>query len=273
MDISRRGALAQVALAGFINLLIARLSPAEAQNAIYSYDALGRLTGVTYQNGATVAYTYDAAGNRTQVVHTPGSSSPPPPPPPPPPLPNGTVVFDSSTPGNWSWTAGTTQNYEVKVWGPGAGGTGMWVFYDEKYNMQAYPGGGGGGGGYCLRQFSVTQNDTLGGRIGAGGAPVDYGYVSAGSEATTLASYQSASLSAGPGNGSSGGTASGGTTNTNGRAAGLTNVTDGGGAGNGGGDQTTAGANGTTPGGGGAGDNWSPTVGSGRNGRVLITAR
>lgn len=48
---------------------------------VYAYDALGRLTSATYPNGVTITYTYDAAGNRTQVV---AASTPPPPPPPPP---------------------------------------------------------------------------------------------------------------------------------------------------------------------------------------------
>ena len=42
---------------------------------IYNYDALGRLQSVSYQNGGSVTYTYDAAGNRTQVTNTAGSSS------------------------------------------------------------------------------------------------------------------------------------------------------------------------------------------------------
>jgi len=37
----------------------------------YTYDLLGRLTGVTYSNGSTVTYAYDAAGNRTTVAQTP----------------------------------------------------------------------------------------------------------------------------------------------------------------------------------------------------------
>ncbi len=35
----------------------------------YTYDELGRVRSVTYSNGSTVNYTYDPAGNRTQVVH------------------------------------------------------------------------------------------------------------------------------------------------------------------------------------------------------------
>jgi YD repeat-containing protein len=36
-----------------------------ASNLTYTYDALGRLTGVVYDSGITVTYTYDAMGNRT----------------------------------------------------------------------------------------------------------------------------------------------------------------------------------------------------------------
>ena len=52
-----------------------------ADQFIYNYDALGRLQSVTYQNGGSVAYTYDAAGNRTQVTNTAGSASNGPPTP------------------------------------------------------------------------------------------------------------------------------------------------------------------------------------------------
>ena len=37
----------------------------------YTYDTLGRLATVTYDNGNEIIYTYDAAGNRTQVVIQP----------------------------------------------------------------------------------------------------------------------------------------------------------------------------------------------------------
>jgi YD repeat-containing protein len=35
---------------------------------VYSYDSLQRLTGVTYDNGGSIAYTYDAVGNRLTLV-------------------------------------------------------------------------------------------------------------------------------------------------------------------------------------------------------------
>ena len=42
----------------------------------FHYDALGRLTRVTYETGVVVQYSYDAAGNRSQVV-TSGLNRPP----------------------------------------------------------------------------------------------------------------------------------------------------------------------------------------------------
>ena len=40
-----------------------------ATNVKYTYDALGRVTSIAYDNGTTVYYLYDAAGNRiTQVI-------------------------------------------------------------------------------------------------------------------------------------------------------------------------------------------------------------
>lgn len=39
-----------------------------AGSATYTYDALGRLSSVTYGSGVTITYVYDAAGNRTSYV-------------------------------------------------------------------------------------------------------------------------------------------------------------------------------------------------------------
>jgi YD repeat-containing protein len=43
----------------------------------YQYDSLGRLIRVTYDNGAVVQYSYDAAGNRTTVVANLNLNRPP----------------------------------------------------------------------------------------------------------------------------------------------------------------------------------------------------
>jgi YD repeat-containing protein len=65
------------------------LSAAAVAATTYEYDALGRVTKATYDDGSYVQYQYDAAGNRTTVTTTVATSPPPPPPPPPPPTCNG----------------------------------------------------------------------------------------------------------------------------------------------------------------------------------------
>lgn len=39
-------------------------------SATYTYDNLGRLKTITFQNGTVVTFNYDAMGNRTSVVTT-----------------------------------------------------------------------------------------------------------------------------------------------------------------------------------------------------------
>lgn len=65
-----RGCKAQVVFLMLLLSLFLRLSsPLEGALITYRYDELGRLTEVIYGDGATIRYTYDAAGNRlTQRV-------------------------------------------------------------------------------------------------------------------------------------------------------------------------------------------------------------
>ncbi len=49
------------------SLLDLRVQRASAETTQYSYDALGRLTAVTYSSGGGETYAYDAAGNRTTL--------------------------------------------------------------------------------------------------------------------------------------------------------------------------------------------------------------
>jgi len=51
----------------FAAVLIAGSAAFASSTTTYAYDAWGRVVSATYANGITVAYTYDAAGNRTQV--------------------------------------------------------------------------------------------------------------------------------------------------------------------------------------------------------------
>ena len=55
-------------LAGIAACIVLACGAAQAATATYSYDALGRLTKVLYDDGKISVYAYDAAGNRTQVI-------------------------------------------------------------------------------------------------------------------------------------------------------------------------------------------------------------
>lgn len=43
-----------------------------AGSVTYEYDALGRLERIVYDDGTVIEFVYDAAGNRTSRVVTPG---------------------------------------------------------------------------------------------------------------------------------------------------------------------------------------------------------
>lgn len=67
---NQSGAFARGACVGL--LMLGGLA-AYAGSVSYSYDALGRLATVVYNNGTattTISYSYDAAGNRTSVATT-----------------------------------------------------------------------------------------------------------------------------------------------------------------------------------------------------------
>jgi YD repeat-containing protein len=49
-------------------LLVAMALSAARADTSYTYDALGRISTVTYDDGKRVTYAYDAAGNRTSYV-------------------------------------------------------------------------------------------------------------------------------------------------------------------------------------------------------------
>jgi YD repeat-containing protein len=53
----------------FLPCLILSFHPltASAESVTYQYDIRHRLIGAVYSNGATISYTYDAAGNRLTV--------------------------------------------------------------------------------------------------------------------------------------------------------------------------------------------------------------
>jgi YD repeat-containing protein len=75
MMIDRRGLFGGFIAVGS-GVLLCRAGAARAQSVQYTYDPLGRLWKVTYPDGRVTRYTYDAAGNRSQV--TTGIPVPPP---------------------------------------------------------------------------------------------------------------------------------------------------------------------------------------------------
>jgi YD repeat-containing protein len=71
---------------GALVLAMSHASPVSAQSptctstqgqSCYTYDALGRLTSEADADGTLITYSYDSAGNRTQVVTNPGTIYPP----------------------------------------------------------------------------------------------------------------------------------------------------------------------------------------------------
>ena len=69
----RRGFQVRLATTVFVMALVFA-EPARTES--YSYDAAGRLTGVTYDDGSSIAYTYDANGNLLTIEKTAANSAP-----------------------------------------------------------------------------------------------------------------------------------------------------------------------------------------------------
>ncbi|MCP5433501.1 MAG: RHS repeat protein [Alphaproteobacteria bacterium] len=65
-----RGRKVGAALALGFGAFAAFLGLANAQSVSYTYESLGRLTSATYSDGRVIEYSYDPAGNRTEVVKT-----------------------------------------------------------------------------------------------------------------------------------------------------------------------------------------------------------
>ena len=71
----------RLAVAACLGMMVGGLGAPAAHAAngsvAYTYDALGRITTVSYDTGVCIAYTYDANGNRTtQQVRVAGAGSP-----------------------------------------------------------------------------------------------------------------------------------------------------------------------------------------------------
>lgn len=69
----------------FVALLLSSFflsATAQTANQAMAYDQLGRLTQITYPGGVTIAFAYDAAGNRTSYTVTGSPNIVPPAPTP-----------------------------------------------------------------------------------------------------------------------------------------------------------------------------------------------
>jgi len=80
--------------AALVGVAVVSPQAVQAQAALaMTYDALGRVTRVTYPGNVVVAFAYDAAGNRSSYTVT-GSTNPP----PVAPTPVGSMPVVTDTP-------------------------------------------------------------------------------------------------------------------------------------------------------------------------------
>lgn len=179
-------------------------------------------------------------------------------------IPDGTVLYTSSSAGAYSYTIPAGVAFvDIEGWGAGYPG---WVLQPSPFQAA-----GGGGGGYFKKHIAVAQGQVITGAISDPPAPSYSGWPSPAGPVTVTSPV---SLSAAAGAYNAGGAASGGDINTTGGYCCATYPYSGGGAGNGGGNQNTPSAAGTTPGGGGAGSLYQTVLsGAAASGKIRITAR
>ena len=65
-------AIARPVLAAVLTAVL--LAPASAVAESYTYDAIGRVTNVTYDNGSSIHYSYDANGSALSIVTSVGTT-------------------------------------------------------------------------------------------------------------------------------------------------------------------------------------------------------
>lgn len=115
-------------LLGGVAAAVMLRTPARAQSVQYTYDALGRLSTATYPSGVVTRYSYDAAGNRTEVYSGTNPPPPPPPPPAPPPAPPGALAATVSA-ATWFSSAASE---DAPVVASATGGTPPYAYVWQK---------------------------------------------------------------------------------------------------------------------------------------------
>ncbi|MCH5280114.1 MAG: leucine-rich repeat protein [Lachnospiraceae bacterium] len=130
------------------------INPLHVYAATYEYDELGRVTRVTYEDGTSVAYTYDANGNLTEVITYTNEEG------------EVTEPDDKPTGGEMPSVGGGTGNTNPSTGNGNNGG----VSGDMGGNVSAFiPQGSGNGNGFGTGSSSNRGDTTgIGSRLGQG---------------------------------------------------------------------------------------------------------